>query len=303
MQCVLGLVFAVVHLGGSIFPRRMAGDGPLSFYFVRTRVFDYLDAFILHRIVHRDIKPDNLLIQMAPNTGERAQPRNFAIKLGDFGLSESLSPCTGKTSLKGSVATAPFMSPEMLSRLEYGSKTDVWSAGVMMYVLLYGKFPHETLDTSPQGMKAAIRANLKPISFEVRLSDDRGTVAAATTPTVALLQLMLCRNPMLRCTTGQALQYQWLHRHGPNVTDFNYFPILIAARRCGAFDTRNILSKMQGRPISKLDQVMIEGQSHFSRTAVRRLPSLGLHRARCRQEGRLGGAGLPKTGIPQLQAS
>ena len=193
---------------------------------------------------------------MAPNTGERAQPRIFAIKLGDFGLSESLNPCTGKTSLKGSVATAPFMSPKMLNRLEYGSKTNVWSTGVMMHVLLYGESPHETLHTSPQSMKAAIRANLKPIRFEVRLSDDRDTVVAATTSAVALLQLVLCRNPMLRCTTGQALQYQWLHRHGPNVTDLNYFPILIAARRCGAFDTRNILSKMQGRPIGKLDQVI-----------------------------------------------
>ena len=57
-------------------------------------------------------------------------------------------------------------------------------------------------------MKAAIRANLKPISFEVRLSDDWDTVAAATTSAVALLQLVLYPKSMLRCMTDQALQYQ-----------------------------------------------------------------------------------------------
>ena len=82
-------------------------------------------------IVHRDIKPENLLYLYKGN--EKKNP----LKIIDFGLSQTLDM---KKILSSKVGTAYYVSPEILAG-KYTEKCDIWSAGVILYVLLSGEPP------------------------------------------------------------------------------------------------------------------------------------------------------------------
>jgi calcium-dependent protein kinase len=81
-------------------------------------------------ICHRDLKPENLLL----NTPEE----DASIKVIDFGLSKIFSDQNHKMTTK--VGTAYYVSPEVLAG-DYDEKCDVWSAGVILYILLTGEPP------------------------------------------------------------------------------------------------------------------------------------------------------------------
>ncbi|WVN88832.1 uncharacterized protein L203_104046 [Cryptococcus depauperatus CBS 7841] len=83
-----------------------------------------------HHIVHRDLKPENLFLDPRRN-----------IKIGDFGLSNLM---TDGDFLKTSCGSPNYAAPEVISgKLYSGPEIDVWSAGVIMYVLLCGKLPFD----------------------------------------------------------------------------------------------------------------------------------------------------------------
>jgi serine/threonine protein kinase len=81
-------------------------------------------------IIHRDLKPQNILI--------KDYPPHIVLKIGDFGLSkvmgrnETTSDCLG---------TIYFSSPEVIMNKRYNNKIDVWSLGVILYILLFGEVP------------------------------------------------------------------------------------------------------------------------------------------------------------------
>ena len=82
-------------------------------------------------IAHRDLKPENLLYL---NQGSED---DNPIKVIDFGLSQVISP---DKKLKTKVGTAYYVSPEILQG-SYSEKCDIWSAGVILYILLSGDPP------------------------------------------------------------------------------------------------------------------------------------------------------------------
>lgn len=79
-------------------------------------------------ISHRDIKLENIIIS-------KTEPRT--IKLIDFGFA-----VFSKKPLKLQCGTSLYMSPEIMTKSDYfGWQVDMWTAGILFYVLLTGKFP------------------------------------------------------------------------------------------------------------------------------------------------------------------
>ena len=84
-----------------------------------------------NEICHRDLKPENLLYL------KKGDEKNNPLKVIDFGLSQTLDT---KKILSSRVGTAYYVSPEILAG-KYNEKCDIWSAGVILYVLLSGEPP------------------------------------------------------------------------------------------------------------------------------------------------------------------
>lgn len=64
---------------------------------------------------------------------------NYSVKIGDFGFSKVLDE--NCQLLVSSVGTPQYMSPQILAGEKYTIKTDIWSLGMVVYQMLYGKTP------------------------------------------------------------------------------------------------------------------------------------------------------------------
>ncbi|MBB6053746.1 serine/threonine-protein kinase [Armatimonas rosea] len=116
-------------------------------------VLAVLDALAFaheRRILHKDIKPANILI------GDD----NTTIKLTDFGLAEAL----GTASVAGGGGTYPYMAPEdFAEQADSDWRSDLWAVGVVLYELVTGKRPFAAADTrNPFSWKAAIETEAPP---------------------------------------------------------------------------------------------------------------------------------------------
>ena len=80
------------------------------------------------QIVHRDLKPENLLL---------VKPDSFDIKVIDFGLSRTFTP---EKNMYSKMGTPFYIAPEVLKK-KYNEKCDIWSCGVILYILLSGNPP------------------------------------------------------------------------------------------------------------------------------------------------------------------
>lgn len=82
-------------------------------------------------IVHRDLKPENIMYAN--------MKANSAVKVVDFGLSTRAAH--GESSMKTACGTPEYVAPEVISKKPYTNKCDMWSVGVIMYILLCGYPP------------------------------------------------------------------------------------------------------------------------------------------------------------------
>jgi len=104
-------------------------------------------------IVHRDIKPSNIMLD-----------RNGQIKLTDFGISR-VSDLTRLTRSGEVLGTPAYMSPEQAEGKEVDERSDIFSAGVLIYEMLAGTNPF-IADNPSITLLNIIRCNPKPL-FEI----------------------------------------------------------------------------------------------------------------------------------------
>ncbi|XP_048887275.1 serine/threonine-protein kinase 33 isoform X1 [Brienomyrus brachyistius] len=94
----------------------------------------------LHKmdIVHRDLKLENILVKSYHSTDGNEM---FNIKVTDFGLSVQKGGVGSENMLQATCGTPVYMAPEVISAHDYSQQCDVWSIGVIMYMLLCGEPP------------------------------------------------------------------------------------------------------------------------------------------------------------------
>jgi serine/threonine-protein kinase len=146
------LIVAMRLVKGGDLRRLIDRDGPLPpqrAINLLAQVADALDAAHTAGIVHRDVKPHNILIE-----GDRAY-------LSDFGLAKAVDE-SGAASSASVVGTAQYMSPEQWRGDSIGPAADVYSLGCVLYEALTGIAPFqraeaETDPQMPHGVEAAIR--------------------------------------------------------------------------------------------------------------------------------------------------
>ncbi|KAK8098245.1 Sucrose non-fermenting protein kinase 1 [Apiospora kogelbergensis] len=141
-----------------------------------------------HKVVHRDLKPENLLLD-----------DNLNVKIADFGLSNIM---TDGNFLKTSCGSPNYAAPEVISgKLYAGPEVDVWSCGVILYVLLIGRLPFD--DDHIPSLFAKIQRGVFTIPNWCPEDAQK------------LIRKMLVVNPMHRATIEEIRQDPWFLRGLP----------------------------------------------------------------------------------------
>ena len=92
-----------------------------------------------NKIIHRDIKLDNILIKYKDNNNNNDSNINFIVKLTDYGISKQLK--NTNTTFLGTFET---MAPEILEgKNHYDNKCDLWSIGIIIYQLYFKEYPYK----------------------------------------------------------------------------------------------------------------------------------------------------------------
>ncbi|KAH8493238.1 hypothetical protein H0E87_022474 [Populus deltoides] len=148
-------------------------------------------------VMHRDLKPENFLFAN--------KKENSALKAIDFGLSVFFKPGERFSEIVGSPY---YMAPEVLKR-NYGPEVDVWSAGVILYILLCGVPPFWA--ETEQGVALAILRGV--IDFK------REPWPQISESAKSLVRQMLEPDPRKRLNAQQVLEHPWLQnaKKAPNV--------------------------------------------------------------------------------------
>ncbi|KAH8666391.1 hypothetical protein BX600DRAFT_380433 [Xylariales sp. PMI_506] len=156
-----------------------------------------LDYCHRNSIVHRDLKIENILIA---KTGD--------IKIIDFGLSNLFSP---RGHLKTFCGSLYFAAPELLQARAYtGPEVDVWSFGIVLYVLVCGKVPFD--DQSMPALHAKIKKGL--VDYPGWLSNECRH----------LLSRMLVTDPKLRASMHEVMNHPWMTK-GYGGPPENHLPV------------------------------------------------------------------------------
>lgn len=161
--------------------------GPVSWEAIRETVLSLLEALArVHDfgVVHRDLKPGNVLVDVAG----RPVILDFGLSLGDRIGPESLES-------QGMVGTPAYLAPEQVRRSRVGPRTDVYSVAVMIFEALTGRLPHEG-----SSALAFLAAKLTQVAPRVR------EVAPHIDPIVAeAIDLSLSHRPEDRPESARAL--------------------------------------------------------------------------------------------------
>ena len=152
---------------------------------------EYLHA---NGIAHRDLKPENLLIS--------SDSGGLEVKIADFGLSKDFS---GSSTMSTCCGSPSYVAPEVLQQGVYSNSCDIWSIGVILYVLLSGFLPFFG-ETQEELFDKILTGSY---SFANKVWDDISPAAKD------LVTKMLTLNEEDRPTAKQCLEHPWFKANNP----------------------------------------------------------------------------------------
>ena len=157
-------------------------------------------------ICHRDVKPENIMFKEKNDINH--------LKLLDFGL--SLDSFESKKHLEN-CGTLVYMAPELLNNIKYTKGVDVWSVGIILYMLLMkGKNPFYNKGDSRETIIKNIRSN------NVIFSCDNDNLNQISKMGKDLINKLLKKNPLYRYTIRSALEHPWI-----TMNKFDKIPLTI----------------------------------------------------------------------------
>ena len=157
-------------------------------------------------ICHRDVKPENIMFKEKNDINH--------LKLLDFGL--SLDSFESKKHLEN-CGTLVYMAPELLNNIKYTKGVDVWSVGIILYMLLMkGKNPFYNKGDSRETIIKNIRNN------NVIFSCDNDNLNQISKMGKDLINKLLKKNPLYRYTIRSALEHPWI-----TMNKFDKIPLTI----------------------------------------------------------------------------
>ncbi|CAM9234537.1 unnamed protein product [Discosporangium mesarthrocarpum] len=139
-------------------------------------------------IVHRDLKLENLLLTSLND--------NANIKVADFGFSQT----TDSRTLTTQCGTPGYMAPEIIRGKPYGKEVDMWSAGIIIYILIAGYPPFQD--------KSLVRLYQKIKAGKVRFPKESWEFVSSAAKD--LIVQLLTTDPSKRLTAAEAVRHPWL---------------------------------------------------------------------------------------------
>ncbi|KAJ7504897.1 snf 1 [Mycena galericulata] len=179
------IIFVLEYAEGELF-NYIVQNGRLT-EDVGRRFFQQIMAGIEYshrlKIVHRDLKPENILLDEYQN-----------VKIADFGLSNET---VDGEFLATSCGSPNYAAPEVIKGLKYsGPEIDVWSSGIILYVLLCGKLPFE------DDVVGSLFEKIAHVRYEVPTH--------LSPHAQHLIKSMLVADPTKRITVPQIMQHPWV---------------------------------------------------------------------------------------------
>ena len=150
----------------------------------------------LHKygIIHRDLKPDNIMLTESNDKGH--------IKIMDFGLSKILGK---KEKTSDGFGTLTFVSPEVLIRKPYNKEIDIWSIGVILYLILSGDLPFD--DEKDDEQKIAKSIVFNEVEFPSKKFGNKSKEV------IELIKRCLTKEPKDRIKIDEIIKSDWIQSH------------------------------------------------------------------------------------------
>ena len=183
------------YIKGGDMMEYILNNGPLTEKLARPLVLEIVDAMeYLHSlgIAHRDLKPDNILLDWRGN--------ELHAKISDFGLAKVVSP---GTVLKTFCGTMNYLAPEVFmggGRAAYSQNVDRWSLGVIVYVALSGLSPFD--GTSQEQLSKNI--------LNVRITYEPLIQMGISSLAIDFMRRLIIKEPELRMDEYEASHHPWL---------------------------------------------------------------------------------------------
>jgi calcium-dependent protein kinase len=197
-----------------------------------------------HGVCHRDLKPENFLLQT------KDAIKDNVVKIIDFGLSSRF--VEGKP-MKTRAGSPIYVAPEVLGG-SYDHKCDLWSTGVIMYILLCGYPPFQG------NSDIEVLQKVTTGKVEFRHQDWKNVSEDARNLIVKLMR----RSPAERSSAEEALRHPWIDQKAPRAPASTLEQAMV--ERLSAFRQRNkfmkaalhaIASQLDGRQIRGLRNVFV----------------------------------------------
>lgn len=164
---------------------------------ITQQLLEAVNSMHSNNIVHCDLKLENIVFENKSNDQK--------LKIIDLGIGQVLKSNSHLTTFQG---TLPYIAPELIYQT-YNYKVDIWAIGVILYILVTGKFPFAGYVKNSNGESVIDSCLTQQLIIESEPDYEHRVFQTVDTNLVSLLKLMLTKNPKKRPGAKYLLTHEW----------------------------------------------------------------------------------------------